>query len=350
MEFTAQQIADFLQGEIQGDASVKVSDFSKIEEGRKGTLSFLSNPKYNHYIYESEASLILVNRDFEPEFEVKATLIKVDNAYESLAKLLTFVERSKEKKTGISELASIAPSAKIGENVYIAPFVVVDENAEIGNNVVISSHCSIGEDVKIGNDVHLHTGVKICSKCVIEDNCIFHAGVVIGSDGFGFAPTGDGSYQKIPQTGNVIIESNVEIGANSTVDRATLGSTIIRKGVKIDNLVQIAHNVEIGENTVIASQSGVAGSTKVGKNCVFAGQVGIAGHLQIADGSIFGAKTGVPNSIKQPNMAHQGYPAIPVAIFRRSSVVYKNLPELQKIIYDLQRRINELEEKVNRNA
>lgn len=350
MEFTAKQIADFLQGEIQGDESVKVSDFSKIEEGRKGTLSFLSNPKYNQYIYQSDASIILVNKEFQPEGDIKATLIKVENAYESLAKLLTLVEQSKEKKTGISELASISSSAKIGKNAHIAPFVVIGNDVQIGDDVIILSNSTIGDGSKIGNKVYLHPGVKIYNQCVIGNNCIFHAGVVIGSDGFGFAPTEDGSYKKIPQIGNVLIEDDVEIGANSSIDRATLGSTIIRKGVKIDNLVQIAHNVEIGTNTVIASQSGIAGSTKIGKNCVLAGQVGIAGHLNIADGSIFGAQTGVPNSIKQSNMAYQGYPAIPVANFRRASVVYKNLPELQKIIYDLQRKVNELEEKLNRNS
>ena len=346
MEFTAQQIAEYLQGEVFGDPTVKVNDFSKIEEGKEGTLSFLSNPKYSHYIYDSEASIILINRDFIPEREVKATLIRVDNAYESLAKLLILTEEYKTQKNGISSLAHIANSAKIGSNVYIAPFVVIEDDAEIGDNVVIEASGFIGRNVKIGDNTQFHANVKVEKDCVVGKNCIFHCGVVIGSDGFGFAPTEDGSYLKIPQIGNVVIEDDVEIGANSTIDRATMGSTFIHKGVKIDNLVQIAHNVEIGENTVIASQSGVAGSTKVGKHCVLAGQVGLSGHIEIADGCIFGAQTGVANSVKKPNSILQGYPAVPVELFRRSSVVYKNLPDLQKTVYEIQKQVKELQEKI----
>lgn len=349
MEFTAQQIADFLKGKIEGDSNVKVHDFSKIEEGVPGTLSFLSNPKYSSYLYESKASIILINKDFELEKEVQATLIRVDNAYESLAALLSLAEQYAPGKSGISELSYISPSAEIGENSYIAPFVYIGDNVVIGKNASIHAHSCIEDNTKIGDNLTMYSGVKVYKKTVIGNNCTLHAGVVVGGDGFGFAPTEDGSYKKIPQVGNVIIEDNVEIGANSTIDRATIGSTIIRKGVKIDNLVQIAHNVEIDTNTVIASQCGIAGSTKVGKNCVFAGQVGIAGHLHIAEGSIFGAQTGVPNSIKTPNQAYQGYPAIPVANFRRATVVYKNLPDLQKIIYELQKKIVELEEKINRS-
>ncbi len=347
MEFTAQQIADYLQGEIQGDPSVKVNDFSKIEEGKPGTLSFLSNPKYSSFIYDSQASIVLVNKDFLPEKEVQATLILVDDAYHSLALLMSLVDQSKPKKTGISSLASISSTAKIGENTYIAPFVFIGENVIIGKNSVIYSHCSIEDGVKLGENVSLFAGVTIYNDCVIGNNCILHSGSVIGSDGFGFAPTEDGSYKKIPQMGNVIVEDNVEIGANSIVDRATLGSTIIRKGVKIDNLVQIAHNVEVGENTVIAAQTGISGSTKLGKQCVLAGQVGLAGHLTIADGTIFGAQTGVPNSVKIPNQVLQGYPAIPVMNFHKSAIVHKNLPELQKLVYSMQKRIEELEKKIN---
>jgi len=346
MEFTAQQIADFLQGEILGDPSVKVSNFSKIEEGKTGTLSFLSNPKYSQYIYESQASIVLVNRDFEPENEVKATLIRVENAYESLALLLSLVEKSIPKKVGVSPLAYVASTAVIGENAYIAPFVFIGEKVKIGNDVSLHAHCCIEDDTCVGDNVILFSGVKIYKECVIGNNCILHAGVVIGSDGFGFAPTEDGSYKKIPQMGNVILEDNVEIGANAIVDRATLGSTIIRKGVKLDNLVQIAHNVEIGTNTVIAAQSGVAGSAKIGKQCVMGGQVGIAGHIHIGDGNVFGAQTGVANSIKTTNQIYLGAPAIPVGNFRRSSVVFKNLPELQKSIYDLQKKIQDLENRV----
>ena len=347
MEFTAQQIADFLGGEIQGNPSIKVSDFSKIEEGKPGTLSFLSNPKYSQFIYDSQASIILVNKDFLPEREVQSTLILVEDAYQSLAKLLTMVDQTKPKKTGISSLAYISASAIVGENAYIAPFVYIGDNVTIGENVSLHPHCSVEEGAKLGKNVTLFSGVKIYYNCVIGNNCTLHSGSVIGSDGFGFAPSEDGSYKKIPQMGNVVLEDNIEIGANSVVDRATLGSTIIRQGVKIDNLVQIAHNVEVGMNTVIAAQTGISGSTKLGKQCILGGQVGIAGHLHIADGTSFGAQTGVPNNIKLPNHAFQGYPAIPVMTFHRASVVYKNLPELQKTVYALQKKIQELENRIS---
>lgn len=345
MEFTAQQIADFLGGEIIGNPSVKVNTFSKIEEGSQGTLSFLSNPKYSQFIYDCQASIVLVNRDFKPEREVLATLILVEDAYRSLALLMSLVEQSKVKKVGISSLAFISSTAIIGENAYIAPFVYIGEYVTIGANVRLHANCSIEDNAKLGENVTLYSGVKIYNDCEVGNNCIFHSGSVIGSDGFGFAPTEDGTYKKIPQMGNVIVEDNVEIGANSIVDRATFGSTIIRKGVKIDNLVQIAHNVEIGENTVIAAQTGISGSTKLGKSCILAGQVGIAGHLRIADGTIFGAQAGVPNSVKLPNQTLQGTPAISIMNFHKSAIVHKNLPELQKMIYAMQKRIDELEKK-----
>jgi len=347
MEFTAQQIADFLGGEIQGNPSIKVSDFSKIEEGKPGTLSFLSNPKYSQYLYDSKASVILVNKDFLPEREVQSTLILVDDAYQSLAKLLTIVDQAKLRKTGTSSLAYISPSAVIGEDAYIAPFVYIGENVTIGKNVSLHPHCSIEDGATLGDNVSLFSGVKIYYNCVIGNNCTLHSGTIIGSDGFGFAPTEDGSYKKIPQMGNVVLEDNIEIGANSVVDRSTLGSTFIRNGVKIDNLVQIAHNVDVGMNTVIAAQTGISGSTKLGKQCIIAGQVGIAGHLHIADGTIFGAQTGVPNNVKIPNQTLQGYPAVPVMTFHRASVVYKNLPELQKTVYALQKKIQELENRIS---
>jgi len=347
MEFTAQQIADFLGGEVEGDASIKVSDFSKIEEGKPGTLSFLSNPKYSQYIYDSQASIILVNKDFQPEREVQSTLIKVDDAYQSLARLLSMVEQAKIRKTGISSLAYISSSAIIGEDAYIAPFVYIGENVIIGRNASLHPHSCVEDGAKLGENVTLFSGVKIYYNCVIGNNCTLHSGTVIGSDGFGFAPTEDGSYKKIPQMGNVVLEDNIEIGANTVVDRATLGSTFIRQGVKIDNLVQIAHNVEVGMNTVIAAQTGISGSTKLGKQCILAGQVGIAGHLHIADNTIFGAQTGVPNSVKTPNQTLQGYPAVPVMTFHRASVVYKNLPELQKTVYALQKKIQELENRIS---
>ncbi|MEI6555705.1 MAG: UDP-3-O-(3-hydroxymyristoyl)glucosamine N-acyltransferase [Paludibacter sp.] len=345
MEFTAQQIADFLGGEIEGDASVKVSNFSKIEEGKTGTLSFLSNPKYTQYIYESQASIILVNKTFNAEKEVKATLIRVNDSYASLAMLLSLVDQMKPKKTGLSSLAAVSETAVIGENAYIAPFVYIGEQVKIGKNVRIYAGCSIDDDSQIGDNVCLYAGVKIYNDCVIGNNCILHSGVVIGSDGFGFAPTENGSYKKIPQMGNVVLEDDVEIGANTTVDRATLGSTIIRKGVKLDNLVQVAHNVEIGENTVIAAQTGISGSTKLGKSCTLGGQVGIAGHLQFADGTIIGAQAGVGGSIKEPNQKIQGSPAISMGNFYKSAAALKNLPELLKQIYSMQKRIEELENK-----
>ena len=347
MEFTAQQIADFLGGEVEGNASIKVSDFSKIEEGKPGTLSFLSNPKYSQYIYDSQASIILVNKDFQPEREVQSTLIRVDDAYQSLARLLSMVDQTKPRKTGISSLAYISTSAIIGEDAYIAPFVYIGEQVTIGKNVSLHPHSCVEDGAKLGDNVTLFSGVKIYYNCVIGNNCTLHSGSVIGSDGFGFAPSEDGSYKKIPQMGNVVLEDNIEIGANTVVDRATLGSTIIRQGVKIDNLVQIAHNVEVGSNTVIAAQTGISGSTKLGKQCILAGQVGIAGHLHIADNTIFGAQTGVPNSVKIPNQTLQGYPAVPVMTFHRASVVYKNLPELQKTVYALQKKIQELENRIS---
>jgi len=347
MEFTAQQIADFLEGEIQGDPTIKVSDFSKIEEGKPGTLSFLSNPKYSQYIYDSQASVILVNKDFQPEREIQSTLIKVDDAYQSLARLLTLVDQTKPRKTGISTMAYISESAVIGENAYIAPFVYIGDHVTIGKNASLHPHSCLEDGAKLGNNVILFSGVKVYYNCVIGNNCTLHSGSVIGSDGFGFAPTEDGSYKKIPQMGNVVLEDNIEIGANTVVDRATLGSTIVRQGVKIDNLVQIAHNVEVGSNTVIAAQTGISGSTKLGKQCILAGQVGIAGHLHIADGTIFGAQTGVPNNVKKPNQTLQGYPAVPVMTFHRASVVYKNLPELQKTVYALEKKIQELENRIS---
>ena len=347
MEFTAQQIADFLGGEIQGNPTIKVSDFSKIEEGKPGTLSFLSNPKYSQYIYDSQASIILVNKDFEPEREIQSTLIKVDDAYQSLARLLSLVDQTKTRKTGISALAYISDTAVVGENAYIAPFVYIGEQVTIGNNVSLHAHSCVEDGAKLGDHVTLFSGVKVYYNCVIGNNCTLHSGSIIGSDGFGFAPSEDGSYKKIPQMGNVVLEDNIEIGANSVVDRATLGSTIIRKGVKIDNLVQIAHNCEVGTNTVIAAQTGISGSTKLGKQCILAGQVGIAGHLHIADGTIFGAQTGVPNNVKKPNQTLQGYPAIPVMTFHRASVVYKNLPDLQKTVYALEKKIQELENRIS---
>lgn len=348
MEFTAHQIANFLNGTVEGDETVKVGNFSKIEDGKPGTLSFLANPKYNQYIYESNASVVLVNKDFKAEREVKTTLIRVENAYESLAFLMSVVEQSKPKKTGISPLAEIAETAEIGVNAYIAPFVYIADSVKVGDNARIYSNCSIEEGSQIGDNVTLYSNVNVYKYSILGNNCIIHSGVSIGADGFGFAPAVDGVYKKIPQMGNVVIEDDVEIGANTTIDRATLGSTIIRKGAKLDNLIQIAHNVEVGENTVIASQTGISGSTKIGKNCIIAGQVGVAGHLQIADNTILGAQSGIANSIKEPGQMIMGYPAIPMKNFHRAAIVHKNLPELQRIVYDLQRKVDELQSKLNK--
>lgn len=325
MEFTAQQIADFLGGVVEGNPGVKVHDFSKIEDGRPGTLSFLANPKYEPFLYTSKSDVILVNNSFCATDTYAATLIRVENAYESLAKLMTLAESAQKKHVGISSLATIAESAKIGEGASIYP------------------HVYIGEHVQIGKDVTIYPGVCIFDDTIIGDRCVIYANAVIGSDGFGFAPDAQGVYQKIPQLGNVILEDDVTVGACTTIDRATMGSTIIKKGVKIDNLVQIAHNVEIGENTVIASQTGIAGSSKIGKRVMMGGQVGISGHITIADGTIFGAKAGVAGSIKEPNQVYSGYPAVPMNTFRRSYVVNKNLPEMQRTVNDLKKRIAELE-------
>ncbi|HRR62403.1 MAG TPA: UDP-3-O-(3-hydroxymyristoyl)glucosamine N-acyltransferase [Paludibacteraceae bacterium] len=346
MEFTAQQIADFLGGEIEGNPSVKVSGFSKIEEGKPGTLTFLSNPKYNHYLYDCKASIVLINKDFKPEKKVTTTLIRVDNAYELLAKLFSLINQNQIHKKGISSLAYIAPTAQIGENVYIAPFVFIGENVKIGKNSEIYAQCAIEENSTVGENVILYPGVKIYHNCVIGNNCILHGGVVIGADGFGFAQSKEGIYEKIFQLGNVVLEDDIEVGANSTIDRATLGSTIIHKGVKIDNLVQIAHNVEIGENTVIVAQTGIAGSTKIGKNCVLAGQVGIVGHLQIADNTQIGAQSGVTNSVKTPGQIIIGSPAIPIRNFRRSSILFKNLPEIQNLLIELKNKVEKLEKNI----
>ncbi len=346
MIYTAGQIAEFLKGEVEGNPDVQVHSFSKIEEGKPGTLSFLANPKYTHYIYESQSDVVLVNKDFVAEKPIQATLIRVENAYEALAVLMNLVEKAKVRPTGFSSLAQIDSSAVIGKEAYIAAFVQISSGVVIGDMVTIHGSVNIAKNCQIGNKVLIYPGVSLYEGTVVGDNCIIHANAVIGSDGFGFAPDENGVYQKIPQMGNVILEDDVEIGANTTIDRATMGSTIIKQGVKIDNLVQIAHNVEVGEDTVIASQTGIAGSTKVGKRVMFGGQVGISGHIQIPDDTKFGAKAGLANSIKEPGQIYSGYPAVPINTFRRSYVVNKNLPELHRTIIDLKKRLEELEKLV----
>lgn len=346
MEFSAKQISEFIQGEIIGDENAIVHTFAKIEEGIPGAISFLSNPKYTPYIYTTQSSIVLVNRDFVPEQEITATLIKVDNAYESLAKLLQLYEMSKPKRTGIDSLAFIAPTAKIGKDVYIAPFACIGDNAEIGDNTVIHPHVTVGGGAKVGNNCILYSGATVYHDCLVGNNCILHSGCVIGADGFGFAPTPNG-FDKIPQIGIAILEDNVEIGANTCVDRATMGATIIRKGVKLDNLIQIAHNVEVGENTVMASQVGIAGSTKIGQWCMFGGQVGLAGHIKIGDKVNIGAQSGIASNVKS-NSTVMGSPAFDAKGYFRSSIVYKKLPDVYTTLNNLQKEIDELKKQLNK--
>lgn len=326
MEVTAQIIADHLKGEIVGDPTVKVSSVAKIESGKPGTLCFLANPKYEHFLYSCQASIILINKSFEPKEAVKPTLIKVDNAYEAIASLLDLLNSMKaaRKRGRFWNLHYEALSARIGRHTYVGSFAVICKKAKIGRDCQIYPQVYIGEGVKIGNNTVIRPGVKIYPGCEIGDDCIIHSNVVIGSDGFGFAPTAEGVYKKIPQTGIVIIGNNCEIGANTVVDRATMGATVIEDGVKLDNLVQIAHNVVIGANTVIAGQAGVSGSTKLGKNCVVGGQVGIAGHLTIADRSSFAGQAGVMGSIKESGKAYMGSPAFEYRDFIKAYAVFKN--------------------------
>ena len=348
MEFTAKQIAEFIQGTIVGDENAKVHTFAKIEEGVPGAISFLSNPKYIHYIYDTQASIVLVNKDFEPEHPVSPTLIRVDNAYESLAKLLALYESMKPKRTGIDPLAYVAPTAKIGKDVYLAPFSAVGDHAEIGDGTELHPHATVGSGAKVGKNCILYANTTVYHDCRVGNNCILHAGSVIGADGFGFAPSAEG-YEKIPQIGIAILEDNVEVGANSCVDRATMGATIVHSGVKIDNLVQVAHNVEVGSHTVMCAQVGVAGSTKIGEWCVFAGQVGIAGHAVIGDKVTSGAQAGIAGSIRKGHVTVQGSPAIDAKNFARSSVVYKNLPEMYTDVNRMKKEIEELKELLNKN-
>jgi UDP-3-O-[3-hydroxymyristoyl] glucosamine N-acyltransferase len=343
MEFTAMQIAGLLQGEIDGDPGAKVSGLSKIEEGTPGTLSFLANPKYIQYIYSTRASIVIVSKEFVPEQPVSATLIKVDDAYGSFAKLLEMYNQVRRDKKGIETPSFISPSATVGTDVYIGAFAYIGAASKIGNNVKIYPNCYIGENVTIGDNTTLFAGTMVYSDCVIGADCTLHAGVIIGGDGFGFAPS-SGSYQKVAQIGNVIIEDHVEIGAGTAIDRATLGSTIIRKGVKLDNLIQIAHNVEIGENTVIAAQTGIAGSTKIGRDCLIGGQVGIVGHITIADNTKIAAQSGIGNTITEPGTIVQGSPAFSIGDYKKSYVFFRKLPELEKKIQELEKAIEILKQ------
>jgi UDP-3-O-[3-hydroxymyristoyl] glucosamine N-acyltransferase len=345
MEFTAAAIAGFLKGEIEGNPDVKVNTVAKIEEGHEGALSFLANPKYEQFIYDTLSSVVLVNKDFIPSKKIQATLIRVPNAYEAFASLLTLVEQSKPKKIGIHPTAVIEPSAKLGKDLFIGAYAYIGENSSVGDGCSIFAHVYLGDYAKIGNSCTLYPGVKIYHECIVGNNCTIHAGTVIGADGFGFAPQSESEFKKIPQIGNVVIEDNVEIGANTAIDRATMGSTIIRKGVKLDNLIQIAHNVEIGENTVIAAQTGIAGSAKVGKNCMIGGQAAINGHIKIANGTKIGAQSGIMGEINEENLTLLGYPAIEYKLFFKSSVAFKELPEMLKKIRALEKEIETLKKR-----
>jgi UDP-3-O-[3-hydroxymyristoyl] glucosamine N-acyltransferase len=337
MKFTAGEIASMINGRVEGDPGIIVHKLSKIEEGETGSITFLGNPKYTHYIYNTQASVVIINEDFVPEQEIKATLIKVENAYNAFAMMLEAYNQIRQNKTGISKLAFIPESATVGEKCYIAEFVSIGENVVIGDHSKIYPGSVIGDNVTIGNRSILYAGVKIYCDCNIGSGCTLHAGVVIGADGFGFAPQSDNQYQKVAQIGNVIIEDNVEIGANTTIDRATLGSTIIRKGAKIDNLIQIAHNVEIGENTVIAAQTGIAGSAKIGSNCMIAGQVGIIGHLEIGDNVKIAAQSGISTSVPA-NSLLMGSPAFDISAYRKSYVHFRNLQKLNERVTQLEKK------------
>ena len=342
MNFTASVIAEFLKGTVEGNPEATVSDISKIEEGMPGTLSFLANPKYERYIYDTQSSIVIVNADFQPQKAISATLVRVENAYESFAALLRLYEQSKPRKSGISKMASVSDSASMGKDLYVGDFTVISENASIGDKVQLYPQVYVGDHVKIGEGTILHPGVKIYEGCVIGANCVIHAGAIIGGDGFGFAPNQDNNYEKVPQVGKVIIEDHVEIGANTTVDRATIGATVLRKGVKLDNLVMIAHNVDVDENTVIAAQSGISGSTKVGKNCMFGGQVGLIGHINIASGVKIAAQSGITKDIKQEGIVIQGSPAFEFGPYQRSYLLFRNLPKLREQINELERKVDGL--------
>ena len=327
MKFTAEQIAGILEGEVVGNPNAEVSNLSKIEEGAEGSLTFLSNKKYNNYIYTTKATITIVNKTFIPEGEISTTLIKVDDAYLSFSKLLEFYHHSKSNKVGIEQHSVLSENVKYGNNFYLGSFAYIGTNVTLGDNVKIHPNCFIGDNVVIGNNVTIFAGAKVFSETEIGNNVSVHSGAVLGGDGFGFAPNPDGTYSKIPQIGNLIIEDDVNIGAGTTIDRATMGSTIIRKGVKLDNQIQVGHNVEIGENTVIAAQTGIAGSTKIGKNCMIGGQVGFAGHITVGDNVHIQGKTGVTKSVKDGEIL-QGNPAMSYKEYYKSYVHFKNLPTI----------------------
>ena len=331
MNFTAGQIADQLNGTVVGNRDVDINTLSKIEEGKKGSLTFLANPKYTEFIYSTDASATIVSNDFEPTEKITTTLIKVKDPYSSFTTILELFNDDKSKRSGISDKSDIDKSSTISKSSYVGSYTTIGKNSLVGDNCVIDNQVFIGDNVKIGNNCKIYPGTKILNDTIIGNSCIIHSSCSIGSDGFGFAPNDDGTYKKIPQTGNVVIGNNVEIGSNSTIDRATIGSTIIKDGVKLDNQIQIAHNVEIGENTAIAAQSGIAGSTKIGKNCMIGGQVGIIGHLKIGDNVKIQAQAGVTSDVES-NARITGTPAISYMNYNKSYIHFKNLSEIVKKI------------------
>ncbi len=340
MNFTIKQIAHLIKANIEGKEEGTINNLAKIEEAKKGDIAFLSNPKYENHLYTTEASAVIVNKDLQPKKSFNTTLLRVDDSYTAFTILLEEYTRLVQLgKKGREKPIFIGKGSKIGKNEFIGAFAYIGAKCKIGENVKIHPQVHIGNDCEIGDNTILYPGVKIYDGCKIGSNCILHSGVIIGSDGFGFAPQKDGSYKKIPQVGNVILENHVEIGANTTIDCATMGFTILREGVKIDNLVQLAHNVEIGKNTVIAAQTGIAGSTKVGENCVFAGQVGIVGHIEIADKTTLASKSGISNNIKEEGQVMLGYPALPIGNFKRSYAIYRKLPELYSQIKELEKKV-----------
>ena len=343
MQFTAAQISILVNGKIEGNANVAVSSFGKIEEAEQGQLTFLANPKYEDYLYTTNASIAIINESYELRESIRPTLIRVPDAYSAFALLLSkYQEMMTQQMKGIQQPSFIADSALLSDDVFVGAFSYVGENVKVAKNTKIFPNCFIGDNVIIGENCIIHPGVKIYHDCVLNDNVIIHAGTVIGSDGFGFAPQADGSFKKVPQIGNVVIESNVEIGANTTIDRATMGSTCIKSGAKLDNLIQIAHNVEVGESTVIAAQAGVSGSTKIGKNVMIGGQAGLVGHIQIADGSKINAQSGVSKSMKEPFTAVTGSPAGDYTSALRSQAVFRNLPALEKRVHELEELVKQL--------
>jgi UDP-3-O-[3-hydroxymyristoyl] glucosamine N-acyltransferase len=339
LKFTAEQIAGILEGEVVGNPTVEVSELAKIEEGKEGTLTFLANPKYKPFIYSTKASITIVNADFETEENLSTTLIKVDDAYGAFTKLLEYYNQIKLNKAGVEQPSHISDSAMLGDNCYVGAFAYIGDNVKLGDNVKIYPSAYVGDNVTISDNSIVFSGGKIYSECIIGKNCVINSGAIIGADGFGFAPNEKGEYSKVPQIGNVILEDFVDVGAGTTIDRATLGSTVIRRGVKLDNQIQIAHNVEIGKNTVIAAQTGVAGSTKIGENCQIGGQVGIVGHITIGNNVKIQAQSGIGRHVKD-NEVLQGSPALTYGDYNKSYVYFKNLPKIVKNINDLEKKVN----------